>query len=52
MSEQPETGAPQAPGDAEQGVTPRPVPRPPEHVRTAGETDVDDAIGASDDPAR
>jgi hypothetical protein len=51
MSEHPGTGAPQVPADAEHDATPRQVPHPPEHVRTTGETDVDDAIGASDDPS-
>jgi hypothetical protein len=44
-------------GDQPQGTVPAPpedaAPEPePEHghVRTAGETDVDDAIGGADDP--
>jgi hypothetical protein len=48
MTEQPKDRAPE-PEDT--GADGRTRPFVPDHVRTAGETDVDDAIGASDDPS-
>jgi hypothetical protein len=49
MSEQPRTGAQEPPDDAEQEAGP---PREPwAHVRTEGETAVDDALGGADDPS-
>jgi hypothetical protein len=50
MSEQPEPGTPEAPDDTAGEATVRRAQPEHEHVRTAGETAVDDAIGGADDP--
>jgi hypothetical protein len=50
MSEQPNIPTPEAPEDEAQSPTTQPQPPEHEHVRTIGETTVDDALGAADDP--
>jgi hypothetical protein len=51
MSEQPSDSTPQAPDESTQDTTAEPESTLRRNVRTEGETSVDDALGAADDPA-
>jgi hypothetical protein len=49
MNAQPDK-EPERPHETQQQGTTPPAPLVPDHVRTEGETTVDDALGAADDP--
>ena len=51
MSEQPSDSTPQAPDESTRDTATGPESTPRRNVRTEGETSVDDALGAADDPA-
>jgi hypothetical protein len=51
MTEQPGGTAPEAPDDSARDTTAEPEPVRRRPVRTEGETNVDDALGAMDDPS-
>lgn len=50
MSEQPNAATPEPREDTGPDVAAHPEPSEHEHVRTIGETTVDDALGTADDP--
>jgi hypothetical protein len=51
LSEQPSDTTPQAPDESTRDTAAGPESTPRRNVRTEGETNVDNALGAADDPA-